>query len=314
MDLRLDDEQKGIVDAVRTLCARTAGPQRARTEPDRTDRQTLQRLDEAGFLDVAQGGGARDHLAAVLITEQAAQSLVMAPVGARALVAVYAGIENPPPAIGLALGGRSHVRFGADVDAVLMLDQDEVRLLGPDDLKAEPVASRLAFPLARVTARPGKGLLLPAGSGARMTRAWRTLLAAEAGAAMIGAIEIARQHVSVRMQFGKPIGSLQAVQHRLAEAHVKAQGSMWLALRAAWHLDSELETALAAAYASAAALAVFDSVHQVVGAIGFTREFDLHLWSMRLPVLAAELGGPRAHAAAASAANWPGHPAPAAAG
>jgi alkylation response protein AidB-like acyl-CoA dehydrogenase len=314
MDLRLDDEQNGIVDAVRTLCARTAGPQRARAQPDRTDRQTLQRLDEAGFLDVAREGGARDHLAAVLVTEQAAQSLVMAPVGARALVAVYAGIENPPAAIGLALGGRSHVRFGADVDAVLMLDQDEVRLLGPDDLKAEPVESRLAFPIARVSARSGKGELLPAGSAARMTRAWRTLLAAEVGAAMIGAIEAARQHVSVRMQFGRPIGSLQAVQHRLAEAHVRAQGSMWLARRAAWHLDSELETALAAAYASAAALAVFDSVHQVVGAIGFTREFDLHLWSMRLPVLAAELGGQRAHAAAASAANWPSQAANAAAG
>jgi alkylation response protein AidB-like acyl-CoA dehydrogenase len=313
MDLRLDDEQNAIVDAVRTLCSRTAGPRRAQTEPDRTDRQTLQRLDEAGFLDVARDGGPRDHLAAVLIAAQAAQSLVMAPVGARALVAVYAGVENPPPAIGLALGGRSHVRFGADVDAVLMLDQGEVRLLGPDDLKAERVESRLAFPLARVTARPGEGLLLPAGSAARMTRAWRTLLAAETGAAMIGAIEIARQHVSVRMQFGKPIGSLQAVQHRLAEAHVKAQGSMWLALRAAWHLDSELETALAAAYASAAALAVFDLVHQVVGAIGFTREFDLHLWSMRLPVLSAELGGPRAHASAASAANWPGQPPPGAA-
>jgi alkylation response protein AidB-like acyl-CoA dehydrogenase len=313
MDLRLDDEQNGIVDAVRTLCARTAGPQRARTEPDRTDRQTLQRLYEAGFLDVARDGDARDHLAAVLITEQAAQALVMAPVGARALVAVYAGIEDPPPAIGLALGSRSHVRFGADVDAVLMLDQGEARLLGPDDLKAERVESRLAFPLARVTARPGKGRLLPPGSAARTTRAWRTLLAAEAGAAMIGAIGAARQHVSVRMQFGRPVGSLQAVQHRLAEAHVRAQGSMWLARRAAWHLDSELETALAAAYASAAALAVFDSVHQVVGAIGFTREFDLHLWSMRLPVLAAELGGQRAHAAAASAANWPGQPVPAAA-
>src|ERR1700728_1944261 len=136
-------------------------------------------------------------------TRQASWAPLRAPVGARALVAVYAGIENPPPAIGLALGGRSHVRFGADVDAVLMLDQDEVRLLGPDDLKAEPLASPLAFPLARVTARPGKGLLLPAGSAARMSRAWRTLLAAEAGAAMIGAIEIARQHVSVRMQFGK---------------------------------------------------------------------------------------------------------------
>jgi alkylation response protein AidB-like acyl-CoA dehydrogenase len=314
MDLRLDDEQNGILDSVRTLFARTAGPQRARTAPDRLDRQTLQRLDEAGFLDVARDGVARDHLAAVLITEQAGRSLVMAPVGARALVAAYVGVDNPPPAIGLALGPRSHVRFGADADAVLMLDQDEVRLLGPDDLKAERVESRLAFPLARVTARPGKGQLLADGSAARMTRAWRTLLAAEAGAAMIGAIDAARQHVSVRMQFGKPIGSLQAVQHRLAEAHVRAQGSMWLARRAAWHLDSELETALAAAYASAAALAVFDSVHQVVGAIGFTREFDLHLWSMRLPVLAAELGGPRAHPAAASAASWLDQRAPAAAG
>jgi alkylation response protein AidB-like acyl-CoA dehydrogenase len=312
MDLRLDDEQNAIVDAVRTLCARTAGPQRARA--DGTDRQTLQRLDEAGFLDVAREGRARDYLAAVLVTEQAAQSLVMAPVGARALVATYAGIENPPAAFGLALDGQSHVRFGADVDAVLMLDQDEARLLWPDDLKAEPVESRLAFPLARVTARPGKGELLPPGSAARMRRAWRTLLAAEAGAAMIGAIEAARQHVSVRVQFGRPIGSLQAVQHRLGEAHVRAQGSMWLARRAAWHLDSELETALAAAYASAAALAVFDSVHQVVGAIGFTREFDLHMWSMRLPVLAAELGGQRAHAAAASAANWPSPAAKSAAG
>jgi alkylation response protein AidB-like acyl-CoA dehydrogenase len=117
---------------------------------------------------------------------------------------------------------------------------------------------------------------------------------------------VARQHVSVRVQFGRPIGAMQAVQHRLADAHVRAQGSIWLARRAAWHLDSELETALAAAYASASALAVFDAVHQVVGAIGFTREFDLHLWSLRLPVLAAELGGPRAHAAAASAAQWPG--------
>jgi alkylation response protein AidB-like acyl-CoA dehydrogenase len=306
MDLRLDGEQEEIVGAVRTLFARTAGPGRARLMAGGTDRESLGRLDEAGFLDVAADGTARGHLAAVLVTEQATRSLVMAPVGARALVAAYAGVPGPPAAVGLARGSGSHVRFGADLDAVLMLDGDEARLLGPDDMKTEPVQSRHSFPLARVSARPGRGQVLPAGTAARTARAWRTLLAAEAGAAMSSAIEVARQHVSVRVQFGRPIGAMQAVQHRLADAHVRAQGSIWLARRAAWHLDSELETALAAAYASASALAVFDAVHQVVGAIGFTREFDLHLWSLRLPVLAAELGGPRAHAAAASAAQWPG--------
>ena len=305
MDLRLDGEQEEIVGAVRTLFARTAGPGRARDVPAGTDREALRRLSEAGFLDVAAGGGPREHLAAVLITEQATRSLVMAPVGARALVAAYTGVPDPPAAIGLALGSGSLVRFGADTDAVLMLAGDEALLLGPDDMKTEPVESRHSFPLARVTARPGRGQALPAGAAARMARAWRTLLAAEAGAAMSSAIEVARQHVSVRMQFGRPIGSMQAVQHRLADAHVRAQGSVWLARRAAWHLGSELETALAAAHASASALAVFEAVHHVVGAIGFTREFDLHLWSLRLPALAAELGGPRAHAAAVSAARWP---------
>ena len=125
---------------------------------------------------------------------------------------------------------------------------------------------------------------------------------------MIGAVDVARAHVTARTQFGRPIGSLQAVQHRLAEAHVQAQGSMWLARRAAWDLGSDRQAALAAAYAAAAAGPVFDAVHQMVGAIGFTTEFDLHLWSLRLPVLAAELGGPRAHAAAAAAAQWPAGP------
>jgi hypothetical protein len=303
MDLQLDSEQRSIVEAVRTLFGRTAGSDRA--APAGLGGEGLRRLDEAGFLDVAHAGDQRGRLAAVLIIEQAVTSLVNAPVGARALVAPYVGLDDPPRALGLAMGNGSIVRFGADVDAVLMLEGDDVRLLGRGDMEAERIESRLSYPLARVTALDARGVLLGSDAAARLTRAWRAALAAEAGAAMISAIDVARRHVSVRTQFGKHIGSLQAVQHRLADAHVQAQGSMWLARRAAWYLDSELETALAAAHASAAALAVFDAVHQVVGAIGFTREFDLHLWSLKLPALAAELGGPQAHAAAASAAHWP---------
>jgi Acyl-CoA dehydrogenase, C-terminal domain len=309
MDLRLDSEQDAVVDAVATLLRRTAGPARARTMPG-IDGETMRPLEDAGFLDIARDGRPRDHLGALLVVEQASRSLVCAPVGARALVAPYTGVENPPLTIDLAMGDRSIVRYGADVEAVLMLDGPAVRLLRAADVKAERAESRMTFPLARITALPGKGEVLGGAAAARMTRAWRTALAVEIAAAMISAVDVARAHVSVRTQFGRPIGSLQAVQHKLAEAHVHAQSSMWLARRAAWELDSDLHAALAASYATSAAPTVFDSVHQVVGAIGFTNEFDLHLWSLKLPVLAAELGGPRAHASAASAARWPAGPQP----
>jgi alkylation response protein AidB-like acyl-CoA dehydrogenase len=306
MDLRLDSEQDSIVDAVAALLRRGGRPpERARQVSGRLDAEALRRLDDTGFLDVAGDGSPRGHLTALLITEQAARDLVSAPVGARALVAAYTGVPDPPRAIGLAFGQRSIVRWGTDVDAVLMLDGAAVRLLPAGEVTAERVPSRMTYPLARVSARPGRGTLLGDGAAARMTRAWRAGLAAEIAAAMIGAVDVARAHVTARTQFGRPIGSLQAVQHRLAEAHVQAQGSMWLARRAAWDLGSDRQAALAAAYAASAAGPVFDAVHQVVGAIGFTTEFDLHLWSLRLPVLAAELGGPRAHAAAAAAAQWP---------
>jgi Acyl-CoA dehydrogenase, C-terminal domain len=307
MDLTLDPEQDGVVDAVTTLLRRTAGPDRARAFTGAADSAALRRLDEAGFLDITQAGTPHAHLTALLVVEQAARFLVPAPVGARALVAPYAGVPDPPRVVGLAQGSGSIARYGADADAVLMLDGGTLRLLRRGDMTAEPVASRMAYPLARVTARPGHGQDLGPDAASRLVRAWRVLLSAEIAAAMISAIDVARAHVQVRTQFGRPIGSLQAVQHQLAQAHVSAQGSLWLARRAAWELDAELPAALAATYASAAALSVFDSVHQVVGAIGFTTEFDLHLWSLKLPVLAAELGGPGAHAAAASALQWPAH-------
>jgi len=236
---------------------------------------------------------------------------VAAPVGARTLVAPYLlgpgrAADDLPAALGLADGPAALVRYGAEVDAVLVRADDEVRLVAAADLDIEPIASRAAYPLARVRARPGRGeVVARSDAAARLTRAWRTSLAAELGAAMSAAVEIARAHVAVRTQFDRPIGSLQAVQHRLAEAYVSAQGATWLARRAAWQLDDELAPALAAAYATSVAPTVFDAVHQVVGAIGFTTEFALHHATLRLPVLIAELGGPDAHAVAVSRIKWP---------
>ena len=73
MDLRLDSEQDSIVDAVAALLRRGGRPpERARQVSGRLDAEALRRLDDAGFLDVADDGSPRGHLTALLITEQAA--------------------------------------------------------------------------------------------------------------------------------------------------------------------------------------------------------------------------------------------------
>ena len=55
------------------------------------------------------------------------------------------------------------------------------------------------------------------------------------------------------------------------------------------------KAATAAAHAAGAAGQVFRECHQFHGAMGFTREHHLHVWTMRLRALEPELGGPTAH-------------------
>ena len=107
-----------------------------------------------------------------------------------------------------------------------------------------------------------------------------------------------------RRQFGRAIGSFQAVQHRLAECFVWAEGARWLTLEAAWAGAPAEAAATAAAHALAAAGRVFDETHQLSGAMGYTREHDLHVFSMRLPALRLELGGLAAQRRAVAAARW----------
>jgi alkylation response protein AidB-like acyl-CoA dehydrogenase len=62
--------------------------------------------------------------------------------------------------------------------------------------------------------------------------------------------------------------------------------------------------ALAAGHAASAAERIFIETHQMTGAMGFTREHDLHVWSMRLQPLIMSLGGPSTHLRAATQAHW----------
>src|SRR3546814_5303524 len=72
------------------------------------------------------------------------------------------------------------------------------------------------------------------GEAADKVRQWlRVALASEASGLLQAALASTVEHVSIRKQFGRPIGTFQALRHRLAECAVLAGGVRWLALKAA---------------------------------------------------------------------------------
>jgi len=105
-----------------------------------------------------------------------------------------------------------------------------------------------------------------------------------------------------RQQFGKPIGSFQAVKHLLAGAQVVLEFARPVVYGAAWALDQAAPDAsraasVAKAYASEAALEAARVALQVHGAIGYTWECDLHLFLKRSWALAEAWGSAGDHRA-----------------
>ena len=102
-------------------------------------------------------------------------------------------------------------------------------------------------------------------------------------------LELARTHALERVQFGRPIGSFQAVRHRLAESLVALEAAAAL-LDAAWEDLSPVTAAMAKAFAGRSARTVARHCQQVLAGIGFTTEHPLHRSVRRTIVLDQLLG------------------------
>ncbi|MBI4206176.1 MAG: acyl-CoA/acyl-ACP dehydrogenase [Betaproteobacteria bacterium] len=96
-------------------------------------------------------------------------------------------------------------------------------------------------------------------------------------------LEMTLEYATQRTQFGKPIGSFQAVQHHCANMAVDVLGARFIAYEAIWRLgerlDAAAEVSMAKAWVSEAYQHVCSLSHQIHGAIGFTKEHDLQLYS-----------------------------------
>ncbi len=307
MNFELDEDQRAILAGVEALLSEHAGPERARRlhEEGEYDAELDRALRDAGFGEIAreQGAGPLEAALVTLAVSRAAGSVAFA---SEAIVApAISDTRLESPIAICRVEDRGPVRFAGQARTLLVVDGDVARwrALAPDD--ATPVHSNFGYPMARVheTARRG-GSSLGSGSGERLERWWRLSIGLEAAGAMSGALEQTTRYLKERMQFGRHIASFQAVQHRLAECAISVEAARWLCLEAAHQSAPPEGSATAVAYAMQAAAQVFSETHQLSGAIGFTREHDLHVHTMRLQALRLELGGMTAHRREAVARRW----------
>ena len=146
------------------------------------------------------------------------------------------------------------------------------------------------------------GNTLPAAAGDYMPVFQRACvaLAAELTGIAQRTMEMAVEYAKDRQQFGRAIGSYQAVSHSCAQMLLETENSRSAVYYAAWAADAEPETlpraaSMAKAYASDAGWRVAAASLQVHGGIGFTWEHDLHFWLKRARADASMFGDAKWH-------------------
>jgi alkylation response protein AidB-like acyl-CoA dehydrogenase len=308
MDLAFTEEQLAIRDAVREALEGECAPSVVRAAWKEPQPQLWSLLGELGVWGTAlpeeAGGLGLGMLDLVLVLEELGRAAFPGPsieVVAAAPALFEAGEDDLVARVAL---GRALVSVVApdghavDADrceAVLSVQEGGVRWIEDPDLSARSSVdgSRRLFAVS------GQGRLLSCSRQALLDRASLAVAAQTLGAGR-KVLDLAVAYAKDRHQFGKPIGSFQAVQHQLADALLRLSFAAPLVYRAAWSLDHRsAHTPVDVAMAHSAALDAADlacrKALQVHGAIGYAFECDLHLWMKRVWALRAAWGGPAVH-------------------
>ncbi len=215
--------------------------------------------------------------------------------------------------VSVRLGEAPYASYAHVADLLLLQRDDELHGLTRDMVSLEPQRSvdgaRRPF---RVSWAPERTTCIGRGPAARqaiMDALDRGSLAASAELLGLGQrmLDMTVLHTKMREQFGKPIGSFQAVKHHLADALGALEIARPVVYRAAWSVatrspERAVHVSMAKAFASDAAGLVARKALQCHGAIGYSFEHDLHLWMKRAWSLEAAWGDAASHRARVSAA------------
>jgi alkylation response protein AidB-like acyl-CoA dehydrogenase len=310
VDFDFSEEQYLLRDTVRDLLRRESSPAQVRAMWDDSRGRSPERwrkLAELGVLGLLvpeqHGGSGLDEVDMVLVLEESGRSVLPEPVMESAALAApllaRAGSDAlkqqwlPKIADGSAVAtvGLASQPYVTDATAdLLLLERDgEIHAVTQDRVTLQPLKSvDGARRLFKVTAETGDDTLI--GTSAAHGQ-WAFDHAAAATAAQLIGIAGALldqtvEYVKVREQFGRKVGSFQAVQHRLAEMLLQVESARSAVYYAAYALANDLpDASVAASVAKAAAndaeRFANQNALQLHGGIGFTWEHDLHLWLKR---------------------------------
>lgn len=132
-----------------------------------------------------------------------------------------------------------------------------------------------------------------------LSRAIKRSAALQCAMAVGGArrvVEMTVEYVKMRVQFGRPIGTFQAVQHQCANMWMDAEAAWLATYEAIWRLQEGLPAdesiALAKAWTGEAYTRTCLTAHQLHGGVGFMQEYDLQLWTRRAKAMELKWGTP----------------------
>ncbi len=122
---------------------------------------------------------------------------------------------------------------------------------------------------------------------------------AEAAGGAQQELDMTAKYTKERQQFDRPIGTFQAVQHRLADMYIDVRAARWTTYQAVWRLSEGLEStrelSIAKAITSRACRRVAFSAQQLHGGIGVDMDYDLHFYFRRAKAFELKFGSPSFH-------------------
>ncbi|OHT72850.1 acyl-CoA dehydrogenase family protein [Mycobacteroides chelonae] len=305
MSTSSNDERQMLRDTVRSLVTKRADSTAVRKamESERGYDENLwtvlcEQVGAAALLVPEELGGAGGELAdAAVVVEELGRGLVPSPLMGTLwaelalLEAGYQGELLESLAAGESIGAVAfdpgYVVNGAIADVVLTLDGDEVHRA------ANVTATALSTmdPTRRLAAVVDSGNE-PIGTAPGLIDKAGLLLAAEQVGAAARALELTVEYTKTRVQFGRTIGSFQALKHRMADLYVLVESARAIVYQSIQDLTAEAATVARIKASEALSAVAADSI-QLHGGIAITWEHDAHLYFKRAHGSALLLGTPR---------------------
>ena len=307
-------DQRELAGAVRDILEGELTPAARAAAPEASGRRgsVWKSLADAGVFGLLvpeeSGGLGLTELDAILVLEEFGRHAVPGPVAETAFAAAPFLASEPAAAAwveGLADGGVAAVAAetggylpDADVaDVLLLLDGDSAELQASSELTRQ-VTVDPSRPLFSVPDAAGVSVSGPSVAALRDREVLAT--AAQLVGASAHLLEASVAYAKTRKQFGREIGSFQALKHQLADLLLAVEFARPLAHRAAYSLATGSPTAsrdVSAAKVGAAQAGeqAARTAIQVHGAIGYTDELDLQYWLKRVWWLVPAWGDAIAH-------------------